>query len=99
MLSTSLRSWAKFSGRSFTRMIPRLAGPKACSRVSRDTVPSLSSCSETETADGRSLSSAMEPIFLIQSVVVCVWVYIVADPRSLRQKHSAEDDTILMFRL
>lgn len=43
-------------------MIPKLAVPNACSRVSRETLPSLSSFNDTDTADGLSSSFAIEPM-------------------------------------
>jgi hypothetical protein len=73
-LKTSLLSSAKFSGRSLTMMMPKLSGPNACSNVSRETVPSWSSFSVTDTAAGRSSFGAMEPIFeksrLLEAVAV-----------------------------
>lgn len=39
LVRTSVRSWAKCGGRSFTTMIPREDGPNASVKVSKETVP------------------------------------------------------------
>ena len=70
-LKTSLLSSANFSGRSFTMMMPKLSGPKACSSVSSETVPSWSSCSVTETAAGRSSFGAIDPISKKLQMCIC----------------------------
>lgn len=49
-------------------MMPKLSAPKACSRVSSETVPFWSSWRDTETALGGRLGGAREPIVEMNAV-------------------------------